>query len=351
MNKLNIQTPLSEEQRQVRKRYIGATFVTCIVLSLVGGTIHVLELGSNRMHDMRDKAGINLDDEHDHIRAAGEELFRQVDFEFGDDQQASYTVEEAAALLTPEQWADVDQTILIPAGEFLMGTDRRQSNVYNRPQHTASTDEYRIDKYAVTNAQYARFIAATAHRPPLDWKDGKIGEGKELHPVTMVSWQNAADYAAWAGKRLPTEVEWEKAARGTEGLRWPWGNVMDAERLNTYYSVGSTTLYNAYPEGAGPYGVMDMVGNVSEWTADDFTAYTGSAAPANLFKAKRAKEPRLGPAKAMKMAEFVETDLPYKVLRGGSWKSDPFSTATYHRNYAWPNFASDFFGFRCAQTP
>lgn len=213
MNKLNIQTPLSEEQRQVRKRYIGATFVTCIVLSLVGGTIHVLELGSNRMHDMRDKAGINLDDEHDHIRAAGEELFRQVDFEFGDDQQASYTVEEAAALLTPEQWADVDQTILIPAGEFLMGTDRRQSNVYNRPQHTASTDEYRIDKYAVTNAQYARFIAATAHRPPLDWKDGKIGEGKELHPVTMVSWQNAADYAAWAGKRLPTEVEWEKAAQ------------------------------------------------------------------------------------------------------------------------------------------
>jgi len=351
MNRLKNQATLSAEQREVRKRYIGATFVTCIVLSLVGGTIHVLELGSNRMHDMRDKAGIDLADEHEHIRAAGEELFRQVDFEFGVVQQASYSVEEADALLTPEQWADVNETVLVPAGEFLMGTDRKQSNVYNRPQNVVSTAEYRIDKYAVTNAQYARFVAATGHRPPLDWKDGKIGEGKELHPVTMVSWHNASDYAAWAGKRLPTEAEWEKAARGTEGLRWPWGDRMDAERLNTYYSVGSTTPYNAYPEGMSPFGVMDMVGNVSEWTADDFRPYAGSAAPSDLFKARRATEPRQGPAKAMKMAEFEETEQPYKVLRGGSWKSDPFSTATYHRNYAWPNFASDFFGFRCAQTP
>ncbi len=351
MNRLKHQTPLTKEQRLVRKRYIGATFVTCIVLSLVGGTLHVLELGSNRMHDMRDKAGIDLALEHDHIRAAGEELFVQVDFEFGDVQQASYTVEEAEALLTPEQWAELETMIDIPAGEFLMGTNRKQSNVYNRPQNVVKTDAYRIDKYPVTNAQYARFVAATNHRPPLHWKDGKIAEGLELHPVTMVSWKNASDYAAWAGKRLPTEAEWEKAARGTEGYRWPWGNHMDAERLNTYYSVGSTTPYNAYPDGASPYGVMDMAGNVSEWTADDFTAYTGSAAPSSIFKVRKAKEPRQGPAKAMKMAEFEETDERYKVLRGGSWKSDPFSTATYHRNYAWPNFASDFFGFRCAQTP
>ncbi|MCF6322963.1 MAG: formylglycine-generating enzyme family protein [Gammaproteobacteria bacterium] len=351
MNMINNQVPLNEEQRMIRKRYIGATFVTCIVLSLVGGTIHVLELGSNRMHDMRDKAGIDLADEHDHIRAAGEELFRQVDFEFGVEQQTSYKIDEAEALLTPEQWAEVDQTILIPAGEFLMGTDRKQSNIYNRPQHSIYTDAYRIDKYAVTNAQYARFVAATGHRPPLDWKDGQIAEGKELHPVTMVSWQNASDYAAWAGKRLPTEAEWEKAARGTDGRRWPWGDTMEPDRLNTYYNVGSTTVYDAYPEGVSPYGVFDMVGNVSEWTSDDFTAYEGSAAPTNIFVAKRAKEPRQGAAKAMKMAEFEATDLPYKVLRGGSWKGDPFSTATYHRNYAWPNFASDFFGFRCAQTP
>ncbi len=351
MNKLKNQAQLSAEQRLIRKRYIGATFVTCIVLALLGGTIHVLELGSNRMHDMRDKAGIDLALEHEHIRAAGEELFRQVDFEFGDEQQGSYTVEEAEALLTPEQWAELDEMVSIPAGEFLMGSDRKQGNVYNRPQNKIHTDAYMIDKYPITNAQYARFVAATAHRPPLDWKDGKIAEGKELHPVTMVSWNNATDYAEWAGKRLPTEAEWEKAARGTDGRRWPWGNVMDPERLNTYYNVGSTTPYNAYPEGASPYGVMDMAGNVSEWTADDFTAYMGSEAPAEIFTARRAAEPREGVNKAMKMAEFIETNERYKVTRGGSWKSDPFSTATYHRNYAWPNFASDFFGFRCAKTP
>ncbi len=350
MTTLNKLAPLNEEQRRIRKRYIGATFVTCIVLSLIGGTIHVLELGSNRMLDMRDRAGIDLDNEHEHIRAAGEELFRQVDFEFGAVQQGSYTVAEAEALLTPEQWAELDTMVKIPAGDFLMGTNRKQSNDYNRPQNVVHTDEYKIDKYAVTNAQYARFVAATGYRPPLHWKGGKIPEDELLHPVTMVSWQNASDYAAWAGKRLPTEAEWEKAARGTEGNRWPWGNTMEVDRLNTYYSVGSTTPFNAYPNGASPFGVMDMVGNVSEWTADDFAAYKGSSAPSDLFTVKRAKEPRQGANKAMKMAEFEETDERYKVLRGGSWKSDPFSTATYHRNYAWPHFASDFFGFRCAQS-
>lgn len=350
MRKLRTPVPLTREQQLIRRRYVGATFVTCIVLSLVGGTIHVLELGANRMHDMRDKADIDLDNEHDHIRAAGEELFRQVDFEFGVQNHVSYTVAEAAALLTSEQWKELDQMIEIPAGEFLMGTDRKQSNAHNRPQHRVHTDTYKIDKYPVTNAQYARFVAATGYRPPLHWKDGKIPKGEEMHPVTMVSWTNASDYAKWAGKRLPTEAEWEKAARGSDGRRWPWGNQMDATRLNTYYAVGSTTPYNAYPEGASVYGVVDMAGNVNEWTADNFMPYEGSTAPASLFKARRAEAPRSGEGKATSMAEFKETEERYKVLRGGSWKSDPFSTATYHRNYAWPHFASDFFGFRCAQS-
>jgi len=350
MSVLKSQTPLTKEQQMVRRRYVGATFVTCIVLSLVGGTVHVLELGSNRMHDMRDKAGIDLADERDHIRAAGEELFRQVDFEFGDEEHVIYTTAEADALLSEEQWAEVNQMVEIPAGEFLMGTDRKQSNVHNRPQNTVYTDAYKIDKYPVTNAQYARFVAATSYRPPLHWKDGKVPEGEETHPVTMVSWKNANDYAKWAGKRLPTEAEWEKAARGTDGRRWPWGDNMDPARLNTYYNIGRTTSYDTYPEGASVYGVMDMAGNVNEWTADDFLAYEGSTAPAGLFLVRRAEEPRSGEGKATKMAEFKVTEERYKVLRGGSWKSDPFSTTTYHRNYAWPNFASDFFGFRCAQS-
>jgi len=350
MTTLRTPTPLTKEQRYIRKRYIGATFVTCIVLSLVGGTIHVLELGSNRMHDMRAKAGIDLDNERDHIRAAGEELFRQVDFEFSGMEHVSYTVTEADALLSPEEWADVNQMVVIPAGEFLMGTDRKKSNAHNRPQILTYTDGYKIDKYAVTNAQYARFVAATSYRPPLNWKDGTIPEGEETHPVTMVSWSNARDYAEWAGKRLPSEAEWEKAARGEDGRRWPWGDNMDPERLNTYYNVGGTTVYNAYPEGASVYGVMDMAGNVNEWTADDFLAYEGSTAASGLFMARRVAAPKSGLAKATKMAEITQTEERYKVLRGGSWKSDPFSTATYHRNYAWPQYASDFFGFRCVQS-
>jgi iron(II)-dependent oxidoreductase len=237
--------------------------------------------------------------------------------------------------------------IKIDAGPFIMGTDRERSDAYDHPKHRVNLKAYRIDKYPVTNAQYARFVAATDHRPPLHWKNGKIPPGQELHPVTMVSWYDAASYAQWAGKRLPTEEEWEKAARGQNGNRWPWGDKMDVKRLNTYYSVGASTSVLKYPEGASPYGVMDMAGNVSEWTADDFTAYEGTDADAEVFQGKIAvaNSPE---DRSMKVADLKPVDGRYKVLRGGSWKSDPFSTAGYHRNFSWPNYASDFFGFRCA---
>jgi iron(II)-dependent oxidoreductase len=235
----------------------------------------------------------------------------------------------------------------IPAGPFLMGTDRRRSDAYDRPRHSVSLPAYSIDKYPVTNAQYARFVAATNHRPPLHWNDGKLPPGLELHPVTMVSWYDASSYAEWAGKRLPTEAEWEKAARGEQGIRWPWGDKMDIERLNTYYSIGATTSVLRFKGGSSPYGVMDMAGNVSEWTADDFAAYAGTDADASVFQGKVAvaSTPK---DQAMKVVDLVAVDDKYKVLRGGSWKSDPFSTAVYHRNFSWPKYASDFFGFRCA---
>jgi iron(II)-dependent oxidoreductase len=122
---------------------------------------------------------------------------------------------------------------------------------------------------------------------------------------------------------------------------------MDVSRLNTYYNVGSTTEVTKYANGASPYGAMDMAGNVSEWVEDDFKPYPGSAAPAHLFQGRVAVATEQMNEQT-KIVDFAPIEGSYKVVRGGSWKSDPFSTTTYHRNYSLPNRASDFFGFRAA---
>ena len=330
-----------------RKRYLYATLVTCIAVAMIGGTVHVLKLGANRMTDMRDRASYDPGDMRSRIRAAGEDVLLNRQNEHQLVGQQRYTPDGALSLLEPVIWKEINAMVEIEAGPFLMGTNRTKSDAYDKPEHQVFLKKYMIDKYPVTNAQYALFIAATDHRPPLHWSNGMMPAGSELHPVTMVSWYDAASYAQWAGKRLPTEQEWEKAARGVEGFRWPWGNDMDEKLLNTYYNVGATTSVLQYPLGASPYGVMDMAGNVSEWIADDFAAYQGSEADDDVFKGKIAVA-TTPQDQAMKVVDLMIVDEKYKVLRGGSWKSDPFSTATYHRNFSWPNYASDFFGFRCA---
>ncbi len=335
------------EERLRRKRFLSATLITCIALVVIGGSLHVVKLGSIRMGEMRALATYNLKEESTHIRAAGEDIAIHELNEERKNQSSGYTVAEAEALLTKEQWQELDSMVLIPAGNFLMGTDAKSADAASHPLHTIYLKGYRIDKYPVTNAQYARFVAATGHRPPSDWKNGKIQQGVLLHPVTLVNWYDAAAYAKWAGKRLPTEAEWEKAARGKDGRRWPWGNEMDPARLNTYYNVGSATNVTTYASGVSPYGVYDMAGNVDEWVEDDFHPYKGSDAPADVFKGKVARVLN-EQDRAMKLSEMVPVNRQYKVLRGGSWKGDPFSTASYHRDYSWPNFASDFYGFRCA---
>jgi iron(II)-dependent oxidoreductase len=345
----NAHTTLNPEERKRRKKFLSATFITCIVLVVVGGSLHVVKLGAIRMDEMRSLATYNLKEEAAHIRAAGEDIALHAQNEYQTLHTAKYSVAEAEALLTKDQWQELEATVLIPAGPFLMGTNLDSANVADRPQHSVSLPAYRIDKYLVTNAQYARLIAATGHRPPSDWKDGKIPQGALLHPVTLVNWYDAAAYAKWAGKRLPTEAEWEKAARGTDGRRWPWGNTMDPTRLNTYYNTGSATDVNIYAKGVSPYGIFDMAGNVNEWTEDNFLPYKGSEASAEIFKGKVARV-LSSEDRSMKVSDFVTVDRRYKVMRGGSWKGDPFSTATYHRDYALPNSASDFYGFRCASS-
>jgi iron(II)-dependent oxidoreductase len=347
MLNVNSKREMKPAEIQRKKRYLSATIITCIALIIVGGSIHVVGLGSIRMGEMRALATYNLKEESTHIRAAGEDIAIHEDNENNKSKSAAYTVAEAEALLLPEQWKELESTVVIPAGSFKMGTDLKNADAASRPQHTVNLKSYRIDKYLVTNAQYARFIAATGHRPPSDWKDGRIQQGTALYPITLVNWFDAKAYANWAGKRLPREAEWEKAARGTDGRRWPWGNEMDPARLNTYYNVGSASNVNTYTNGLSPYGIYDMAGNVDEWVDDDFMPYEGTDATKEVFQGKIAKV-QTDQDQAMKLSELVTVNKQYKVLRGGSWKGDPFSTATYHRDYAWANYASDFFGFRCA---
>ncbi len=340
---------LTPDEIAIRKRYIGATFVSCIVLALIAGTIHVLELGANRMQELRDKAGYDLEDEHTRIRAAGEDLFRNVLHERGVTHTVTYNSEEASGLLPVNEWLRLETMALVPAGEFTMGTDSIKTDAQNRPAHIVNLPAYEIDKYTVTNAQYARYVAATGYRVPLNWSKGRFKPALAVHPVTMVSWFDAKAYCEWNNKRMPTEAEWEKAARGTDSRRWPWGNVMDVKKLNTYYSVGATSPVHAYPEGASPYGVVDMAGNVIEWVADNFEPYRDTEAPKMIFVAKKQIVSDDKDDRNKKIAKIVETDEKYKSMRGGSWKGDPFSTSSFHRGYSWPNLTSDFYGFRCAR--
>ena len=340
-----VQQDSAELQR--RKKYLGATIVTCIALVVVGGSLHVVGLGSLRMGEMRSLATYNLKEESSRIRAAGEDIALHEENEKNLGSAKGYTIQEAEALLPKEKWLELDAMVEIPAGKFLMGTNAKNADEASHPQHAVNLSRYKIDKYLVTNAQYARFVAATRHSPPSSWKDGKIARAELLNPVTLVNWYDAQAYAKWAGKRLPTEAEWEKAARGTDGRRWPWGDKMDPARLNTYYNVGSATDVTTYSNGLSPYGVYDMAGNVDQWVEDDFLPYPETDAKPEQFQGKMSLV-QSEQDRAMKLSDQVVVDKRYKVLRGGSWKSDPFSTATYHRDYSWPNFASDFYGFRCA---
>jgi len=329
--------PLSPKERQHRRRLLSMTFLTCLVLVMIGSTIHVVMLGKLRLADMRKLATYDLGEERTRVRAAGEDIVLQLTHEAGRAPIVGYTVAEAQRLLSREQWEDLDSMVPVAAGPFVMGTDSERADPQDKPQHKVTLPAFYLDKYLVTNAQYARFVAATHRRPPLNWKDGRIPQGELMNPVTMVTWNDSAAYAEWVGKRLPHEAELEKAGRGADGRRWPWGDKMDPSRLNTYYNVGSSSNVGAYPQGKSIYGVFDLSGNVAEWTADDLLPYEGSKATQDLFAANSAQA-----AGQPSLSRY------YKVLRGGSWKGDPFSTSLYHRDYALPNHATDFYGFRCA---
>ena len=190
---------------------------------------------------------------------------------------------------------DGREMVPVPAGPFTMGSDEFARE---RPVHVVDLPAFWIDRFPVTNEAFAVFVAATGHRAPVDWAGGSPRAGTDEFPV-MVTWTDADAYARWAGKRLPTEAEWEKAARGTDGRRYPWGNDWDGTRARTWEiaSVAPERLepVHARPSGASPYGAEQMVGLLEEWCADWYDAYPGSG---------------------YRSLGYGES---YRVLRGGAW--------------------------------
>lgn len=230
--------------------------------------------------------------------------------------------------------ASPNQMLRVPAGKFIMGTDTRLSD--EGPQHTVHLPSYWIDKYEVTNLQYQQFIEATGKRAPDHFENRTFPVGKADHPVTFVSWHDANAYCAWADKRLPTDEEWEKAARGTDGRMFPWGQQFDINQVNTpvrwkrLNEKGDTTPVGAFPGGASPYGALDMSGNVWEWTASWYRAYPGN---------KKISE------------NYGEI---YKTLKGGSWWDCSFykcgiSAPVFNRAFFNAKVKNASFGFRCAK--
>jgi formylglycine-generating enzyme required for sulfatase activity len=196
--------------------------------------------------------------------------------------------------------SEVDQKeiVLIPAGEFIMGTDKTDpENTQQRigtikplyldqqPQRRVNLGAYYIDRYEVTNKEYKRFVEATQYPDyPAHWVDGNYQEGLADHPVTNVTWAQAMAYALWARKLLPTEEQWEKAARGTDGRIYPWGNEYTKGMANLEIDgARQTATVGTYPKDISPYGVNDMAGNVMEWTQDWYRAYPGSSYQSQRF--------------------------------------------------------------------
>lgn len=259
----------------------------------------------------------------------------------------------------------VPNEVRIPGGAFRMGTDETTWTLDNeRPAHSVDVDSFWIDTFPVTNGAFAEFVSdggydhpswwtaagwawrieAKLEQPlfwtgdPSSWGRNRFGWIEALppdEPVQHVCWYEADAYARWAGRRLPTEAEWEKAASWTpEGTKrwWPWGDhVPSPDHANLGQRHFGPAQVGAYPQGVSPWGVHQMIGDVWEWTSSDFGGYPGFAA----FPYREYSEVFFGDG--------------YKVLRGGSWATDPLALRTTFRNWDYPIRRQIFSGFRCAR--
>ncbi|TNE52094.1 MAG: hypothetical protein EP343_01465 [Deltaproteobacteria bacterium] len=243
------------------------------------------------------------------------------------------TPEPVQATLPPVlAQADGSEMVLIPSGDFLMGPKRRK--IY--------LDAFYLDRHPVTNKQFRTFMEVTGYRPSdassrrflSHWSNGKIPRGQENHPVVFVSWHDARAYATWAGKALPTEAQWEKAARGLDGRKFPWGReAPDAKRANFGRSARGSLPVGSHELGVSPFGLHDMAGNVWEWCddVDDPEFYR--------------RGPTHNPRNVMRDGQTRY------VLRGGSWMYDAQSLRTTTRKGYEPHYRLEDVGFRCVRYP
>ena len=232
------------------------------------------------------------------------------------------------------------EMVLIPGGSFKMGNERGAPD--ERPLHIVSTNPFYMDKYEVTNAQYRECVLdeeCELPDPTRLYTDSRLSD----HPVVYMSWEMASVYCTWRGARLPTEAEWEKAARGDELIAYPWGNDFDGNRLNfcdlNCTENGADRAFNdgfdttapvgSYPDGVSPYGVFDMAGNVTEWVADWYAS--------DYYEGSPNQNPP-GPESGT-----------FRVLRGGSWLDNRDAVTTFKRAAINPVTAVKYIGFRCAR--
>ena len=247
--------------------------------------------------------------------------------------------------------------VYIPAGEFLMGSDEKEAKNSEKPVHSVYTDACFMDKYLVTNAQFKDFIDANPNwQVPLwlgnsffpkyrdedylkDWYKGNYPKGKANHPVNWVSWHAAMAYAKWVGKRLPTEAEWEKAARGgMTRQKYPWGNTIHASSANYDTHVSETTPIDAYPPNR--YGLYDIVGNLSEWCLDEWDS--------EFYESSQNHNPVSG-GSISDIIENLRKTRKARVIRGGSWYSSAPETCVSSRSRSAPWKTASTTGFRCVK--
>lgn len=252
---------------------------------------------------------------------------------------------------TVSKTANLENMAHIPAGDFVMGSSDDEAFIDEHPIHTVFLDEFYIDQYPVTNAQYKTFVDANPQWGKLDinkkyhdvdylkhWHWNSFPRGEADYPAVNVSWYAAMAYAQWKGKRLPTEAEWEKAARGgLNGNKYPWGNSVHPTQANYDWNIGDTTPIGKYPPNG--YELYDMCGNVWEWCLDEYDA--------DFYRNSPSRNPISGTNTVDSlMNHFIDVD-SNRVLRGGSWRIPASLVRTAKRNAESPSFSLNVIGFRC----